>query len=147
MSKTWWAYLDLDCSDTIRFFLLIVLIVRKILKVCKVCTKRTAPIYIFCLYEQPRFRQFKTKNLKILSMAIVEASWVFLQIKKKTCLSNLNPYSPLHLSCALPLKPILKGGEKPKFKVEVNAENMGPDRKKKNTRLNTGLKMLQWVFA
>ena len=37
-----------------------------------------------------------------------------------------DPYSPLHLSLTLHLKPMYKGGEKRKLKVKVIAENMGP---------------------
>ena len=39
---------------------------------------------------------------------------------------DLDPYSPLDLSLTLPLKPMLKGGEKRKVKVKVKVENMGP---------------------
>ena len=48
--------------------------------------------------------------------------------KYKTVVRKLDPYSPPHLSLTLPLKPMLKGGEKRKFKVKVIAENMGPVR-------------------
>ena len=37
-----------------------------------------------------------------------------------------DPYSPLHLSLTLPLKPMLMGGEMRKFKVKVRVENTGP---------------------